>query len=285
MGIEVSKAEPTAVLDRSQLTRAKTSEVAKWWSTFRKHCPYFALNSFMFEDFFCVTLQNLHNTQNISAEVIQRVFASLDEAQQGLVDGFELFAALVILSEGSVLSKMDVLFSIFDVNGKGSIGQTALSMLLERSLSGLSKCCSCLGVVTSPGLPTKMARQAFTGKNHDEELSRAEFQKWWENETAVRKMMQKFSLDPDEEAGLPVEGLWRSEVYAELDAKDTAPPLLNASTESISKDNTIRFADKKQRQIAREAAVTVLGNVLASVADKSEQNMTRSPFQRWQSVY
>jgi len=282
MGIEVSKAEPTAVLDRSQLVRVKTSEVAKWWSAFRKHCPYFALNSFMFEDFFCVTLQNLQNTQQaapqVSAEVMQKAFASLDEEERGLVDGFELFASLVILSEGPVVDKMNLLFNIFDVNGKGFIGQTALSLLLERCYSGLSKCCSCLGVVMHQGLPTKMAARAFTGKVNDEEISKKEFQEWWGRETAVRRMMQKFSFDPADEAGLPGEGLWRSEVYTELDAKDTAPLLMNASTEGTGKGAITR-------NVAREAAVTVLQVVLTSVAEKGAYNATRSPFARFQAVY
>lgn len=282
MGIEVSKAEPTAVLERGQLAGVRTPEVAKWWFAFRKHCPYFAFNAFMFEDFFCVTLPSLPNTKEaapqVSAEVMQNVFASLDEAGRGLADGFEFFAALVILSKGSVVEKMNLLFNIFDVNGKGFIGQTALCLLLERSFSGMSKCCSCLGIVMHPGLPTKMARRAFAGKVNDEEISKREFQEWWERETAVRRVMQKFSFNPEEEAGLPGEGHWRSEVYTELDAKDTAPLLMNTKTEGTGKGAMTRNG-------AREAAVAVLEVVMQNVAEKGAHNATRSPFARWQAVY
>lgn len=282
MGIEVSKAEPTAVIERSQLAHAKTSEVAKWWFAFRKHCPYFAVNSFMFEDFFCVTLQNLPNTKEaapqVSPEVMQSAFASLDEEGRGLVDGFELFAALVILSEGSVVDKMNLLFNVFDVNGKGFIGQTSLALLLERSFSGMSKCCTCLGIVMQKGLPVKMARRAFSGKVSDAEISRQEFQKWWERETAVRRVMQKFSFNPEEEAGLPGEGLWVSEVYTELDAMDTAPLLLGSPRDGSGKEAITR-------KEAEDAAVAVLDQVLAQVAEKGAHNATRSPFARWQAVY
>jgi len=199
------------VLERSGLTGLPTALIgARWWPAFRQRFSRLGVGAAAFEAFFGPALREAGTGKGI--EGLRRAFASLDPQERGVLDGLELFAALAVLSQGGLDEKVAVLFDLFDLGGRGRLGRDALGLLIERTVSGLQKSCACLGLEVPDGLSHAMAGRAFHDRGDDEEMTAADFRKWWHYEGLVRRGLRRFVADPQvAEAGLPNEASWHWE--------------------------------------------------------------------------
>merc|ERR1712008_72370 len=209
--------EPSAVLQSSRLTGVPTATVlSDWWPNFRRRFPRCVVSASDFTGFFGTALRADNGDAKLVEkrdEALHRAFASLDIQGCGLLDGLELFGALVLLSRGNVTEKVTFIVDLFDFGGRGALGRDAFGLLVERVSSGMKKTCHCLGIHIPAELPQAMAARLFQGRGADEELSVADLQEWWYHNSLVRRCLRRFVHSADEEAGLPVEDEWREEEY------------------------------------------------------------------------
>eukprot|EP00971_Amphidinium_carterae_P259340 5146117-Amphidinium_carterae.1 len=183
MGVQGSKVEPTALLERTGLCGVSTNMViTRWWPAFRKACPRYAMGAQAFEELFGVTFKCA------SIDVLCKAFASLDERRRGIVDGLEVFAALVVFSQGKLFEKADALYTCFEFVEHGELDLAALGMMIERTYSGLRKTASFLEVTMPAHLPRALANHAFrtSGVDDDQSMPRAAFHEWWQRDSMVR---------------------------------------------------------------------------------------------------
>jgi len=257
MGAEQSNpgyVKPTAVFEGSGLTGVPTGAVAAvWWPAFRQHCPRLAVGAKGFAEFFGCVLPRLCDEATrppaSSNEAFARAFTSLDTGKRGAVDGLELFAALALHSRGAVEDKAALIFSIFDLAGRGCLERAALGLLLERTVSGLQKSCACLGFCAQDDFIQTITRCVFSGRSPEDEMSRDRFMVWWRHDGVVRRILQRFVANPKEEEGLPGEDEWRWVHYHEL-AEACNSPVVG---EDLPRGGDEKRLDTKD---AEEAAAT-----------------------------
>jgi len=231
-GEHADRVEPTVLLERSGLTDAPIEVVIEsWWPRFRARFPRVRVPAAGFETFFSdllkdtslpkeVTLPAAGATSSTSrGAALRTAFHSMDLTERGVLDGFQLFAALAMLARGPLEAKVNFLFHLFDVAGQGSLNHAALSLLLDRTCAGLQSTCTCLDLLVPSGLPEAVADRAFQGKPPSHEMSFADFAKWWQHHSLIRRGLERFVAGPDEEVRLPCESDWREESFPELEAE------------------------------------------------------------------
>ena len=89
----------------------------------------------------------------------QQVFRVFDTNNDGKVDFRELVIGLGLGSRGSVDEKMDLMFSLYDINGDGVVTKGEMKKIITSML---------LMSQPSPGSSVRASRQSFSMRSIDE---------------------------------------------------------------------------------------------------------------------
>jgi hypothetical protein len=164
-------------------------------------------------------------TLGLSEEIFQKTlclhsnaskfFQCFDTDHNKKVDAFEVLAALIILSNGTIPQKIDTIFPVFDFSSSGFLNFDEMNILVHSTYRGLHK------LVNTPAPKDPETRileigdkelsdvcsQMFDSHNlpYDQSISKEQFKRWLKNDIEATKFVDAFHCGyslPDVEAVL-----------------------------------------------------------------------------------
>jgi Ca2+-binding EF-hand superfamily protein len=155
-------------------------------------------------------------------------FAVFDTDKNCKVDAFEVLSAAVVLAEGSLDDKIEVLFPIFDFSGDDKLNFDEINILVHSVYRGLQKVCS------TPSIPDSdiidVCRHMFDAHNmpYDRMLSREQMKRWLRVDVDASSFIDIFhhaySL-PDIEVVLAQKEQLQTAVFSELCGASSVVPV------------------------------------------------------------
>lgn len=163
------------------------------------------------EDIFKKTL-NLHSNAS-------KFFKCFDTDHNSKVDAFEVLAALIVLSNGTIAQKIDAIFPVFDFSSAGYLNFDEMNILVHSTYRGLHK------LVKTPEIDDKalstVCCQMFDSHNlpYDQTISKEQFKRWLKNDIEATKFVDSFHCSyslPDVEAVLAKKEQRQAAVFSQL---------------------------------------------------------------------
>jgi len=163
------------------------------------------------EDIFKKTLSLHSNTS--------KFFSCFDTDNNKKVDAFEVLAALIVLSNGTISEKIDTLFPVFDFSSCGHLNFDEMNILVHSTYRGLHK------LVKTPKIDDKalsdVCCQMFDSHNlpYDQTISKEQFKRWLKNDIEATKFVDAFHCGyslPDVEAVLAKKEQRQAAVFSQL---------------------------------------------------------------------
>lgn len=148
-----------------------------------------------------------------------KFFERFDTDSNGKVDAFEVLAAHVVLSNGTLEDKIDVVFPVFDFSSAGFLNFDEMNILINSTYRGLRKLCG-TPEIDDPAL-VEVCRQMFDSHNlpYDQTISKEQFKRWLKNDIEATKFVDMFhngySL-PDVEATLAQREQIQAAIFSQL---------------------------------------------------------------------
>eukprot|EP00928_Gymnodinium_smaydae_P053682 TRINITY_DN37611_c0_g1_i1.p1 TRINITY_DN37611_c0_g1~~TRINITY_DN37611_c0_g1_i1.p1 ORF type:complete len:276 (+),score=53.31 TRINITY_DN37611_c0_g1_i1:105-830(+) len=130
-------------------------------------------------------------------------FNVIDADQDGLIDAREMFGALAVISDGSLLDRMRLLFEIYDMEGEGQMCYDEAGLMLRRTASGLR---SMTGIAAVPAaVIDRMTKRIWkiSRRHWDTRITPDDWESWWAHDAAVRSLLKMFVRGPRDEHKLP----------------------------------------------------------------------------------
>merc|ERR1712136_433485 len=124
---------------------------------------------------------------------VSRVEPTAVLQKTGVLDGLQLFAALTVLSRGSLCERAALLFSVFDVRQNGFLERCSLEYLIERTVTGLIRSCTYSELTADENVFRDVVKRAFDEYVAEKDMSRREFDAWWQRGGIVRVTLRKFA--------------------------------------------------------------------------------------------
>jgi len=156
-----------------------------------------------------------------------KFFQSFDTDNNKKVDAFEVLAALIVLSNGTIQEKIDTIFPVFDFSSSGFLNFDEMNILVHSSYRGLHK------IVKTPEISDKelsdVCCQMFDCHNlpYDQSISKEQFKRWLKNDIEATKFVDAFHCGysfPDVEAVLAKKEQRQAAVFSQL-----LPPSVGAT--------------------------------------------------------
>lgn len=163
------------------------------------------------EDVFKKTLR-LHGNAS-------KFFQCFDTDNNKKVDAFEVLAALIVLSNGTINEKIDTLFPVFDFSSSGYLNFDEMNILIHSTYRGLHK------LVKTPEIEDKalsdVCGQMFDSHNlpYDSTVSKEQFKRWLKNDMEATKFVDAFHCGyslPDVEAILAKKEQRQAAIFSQL---------------------------------------------------------------------
>lgn len=192
MGIAESRAE--LIKGFEDITNFETTHIGEMVEQYEDVCPTPAL----WERAFCQLL-NCFQTEEGS----QKAFHLFDTDGNGLIDGRELLGGMALISRGRLTDRMDLLFSIFDLNKEQEMAYDEVFLMLRMTMSGLRKL---VGIASPPAkIVSAMTRQIYRNahKHRDHRITPDDWFNWWSRDASCRNALKMFVWTPDDQRGLP----------------------------------------------------------------------------------
>ena len=116
---------PSDLSDLLEITHFKKYDLKRWYKKFMKDYPE-GLNVEQFNKLY----GQLYNT-NFSNHLAEHIFNSLDEDRNGFISFKDLISFLSVTAHGSLKSKLESLFKVYDLNHDGVITLDEVSHMLK----------------------------------------------------------------------------------------------------------------------------------------------------------
>jgi len=156
-----------------------------------------------------------------------KFFECFDTDNNKKVDAFEVLAALIVLSNGTITEKIDTIFPVFDFSSAGYLNLDEMNILVHSTYRGLHK------LAKTPEIDEKalseVCSQMFDSHNlpYDQTMSKEQFKRWLKNDIEATKFVDAFHCGyslPEVEAVLDSRSKRQAAVFSQL-----LPPAVGAS--------------------------------------------------------
>lgn len=135
MGNSKSSALSKEILDELKLnTKYTETELCNWYQSFLKECPSGRISKEQFESIYAGFFPDADSTA-----YARHVFRSFDTNADGTLDFKEYIVALHLTSSGKVQRKLEWAFSLYDVDGNGTISKNEVQDIVKVSSNGTGK--------------------------------------------------------------------------------------------------------------------------------------------------
>mmetsp|Transcript_109684 Transcript_109684/g.317137 ORF Transcript_109684/g.317137 Transcript_109684/m.317137 type:complete len:371 (+) Transcript_109684:80-1192(+) len=137
----------------------------------------------------------------------EALFVLLDTDRNQKVDAFELLSASILLSEGPLDEKVDMLFSVFDFSGAGRLNFDELNIMFASAWHGLSKVCdlapqssatsksgAAQPIERVDAILVRACRQSFDSHNlpYDQTMSHEQLKRWVRHDVEASAWLGRF---------------------------------------------------------------------------------------------
>ena len=129
MGGKVGKDSPKNFEELVNESKHTTVEVKRWYQSFSKRYPQGHISRKDFDTIYATTYP--HGDSSLMGQQVFRVF---DKNQDGKIDFREMVIGLGLGSRGSVDEKMDLMFSLYDINGDGVVTKAEMRNIVTSML-------------------------------------------------------------------------------------------------------------------------------------------------------
>jgi len=153
--------------------------VEKWFATFKKQCPNCLLDKSSFIDFYKNLIPGNSEVKDEFAEV---VFQAFDADNNGYVDFGEFLIAFWIKAKGSLKSKLEWLFEVYDFDKSGYISLKELTNMLSLVL--------CLKNINEDPIERAEYIMRLVDIDSDSHLSKTEFVSGCLKDEKLRELLE-----------------------------------------------------------------------------------------------
>ncbi|KPP59774.1 S-modulin-like [Scleropages formosus] len=172
MGNSKSGALSKELLEDLKLnTRFSEEELCAWYQTFQKECPNGRITKEQFEGIYASFFPDADPT-----EYARHVFRSFDTNSDGTLDFKEYIVALHLTSSGKTLQKLEWAFSLYDVDGNGTISKNEIQEIVKSIFNMISQDDK-KTLPEDENTPEKRADKVweFFGKKENDKIAEGEF--------------------------------------------------------------------------------------------------------------
>ncbi|XP_076120878.1 recoverin a [Alosa pseudoharengus] len=127
MGNSKSSALSKEILEELKLnTKYTEEELFTWYQSFLKECPSGRITKEQFEGIYASFFPDANST-----DYARHVFRSFDTNADGTLDFKEYIVALHLTSSGKTTRKLEWAFSLYDVDGNGTISKNEIQEIVK----------------------------------------------------------------------------------------------------------------------------------------------------------
>lgn len=151
-------------------TQFSDEEIQKWHDIFRKDCPSGKMSRGKFEELYCSYFPD-----GDAKKFARHCFRTFDKNNDGTIDFREFLCSLSIISRGSQEEKLKWAFSMYDIDGSGTINREEMLEIVRAvfKVAGKNK----IKLARDESTPERMAHKIFSllDANKDGNINEAEF--------------------------------------------------------------------------------------------------------------
>ncbi|KAJ8783694.1 hypothetical protein J1605_008737 [Eschrichtius robustus] len=173
MGNSKSGALSKEILEELRLnTRFTEEELSTWYQSFLKECPSGRITRQEFQ-----TIYSKFFPEADPKAYAQHVFRSFDANSDGTLDFKEYVIALHMTSACKTNQKLEWAFSLYDVDGNGSISKNEVLEIVTQAIFKMISPDDVKHLPEDENTPEKRAEKiwGFFGKKDDDKLTEKEF--------------------------------------------------------------------------------------------------------------
>jgi hypothetical protein len=82
---------------------------------------------------------NINTNYFYTDDSLALILSVFDTNCEGVIDAFEFFIALALISGMDLIDKLQFIFSVYDFNSSGLLHREGLTLLIKSSISGIMK--------------------------------------------------------------------------------------------------------------------------------------------------
>ncbi|KAG9467484.1 recoverin [Eleutherodactylus coqui] len=187
MGNSKSGALSKEILEELQLnTKFSQEELCTWYQSFLKECPSGKISKNQFESIYSKFFPDAD-----PKAYAQHVFRSFDANNDGTLDFKEYMIALHMTSSGKTNQKLEWAFSLYDVDGNGTISKPEVLEIITAIFKMITDEDQKL-LPDDESTPDKRTNKiwVFFGKKDDDKLTEGEFIQGILNNKEILRLIQ-----------------------------------------------------------------------------------------------
>lgn len=151
-------------------TQFNDEEIQKWHDIFKKDCPSGKMSRSKFEELYCSYFPD-----GDAKKFARHCFRTFDKNNDGTIDFREFLCSLSIISRGTQDEKLTWAFSMYDIDGSGTINREEMLEIVRSvfKVTGSNK----VSLPKDESTPERMAHKMFSRLdiNKDGNINREEF--------------------------------------------------------------------------------------------------------------
>jgi len=173
-----------------------------------------------------LTLEMFGNVLGLQGQA-RPFFDKFDTDRNQKVDAFEVLTAFAILAKGTIDEKLEIIFTIFDFVGSGSLNFDEINIFVHSVYRGLRKVCDTKAVDDNDII--EVCRRLFDSHNlpYEKQVTKEQLRRWLRNDLEAASFIDVFhnglSL-PDAEARLAQCEQIQADVFSNLCGSAEAVP-------------------------------------------------------------
>lgn len=200
-------------------------------------------------------------------------FKTFDTDRNQKVDAFELLAAVVVLSCGTIDEKIDVIFPVFDFAGSGQLTFDELSIFVHSVYRGLKKVCGTAAI--DDNSIVQVCQQMFDSYNlpYHSKVTKEQIRRWLRNDIEAAGFLDVYQNSiyfPDIDAWLSERKQLHESIFTQLGG--------TPANSTVSVENLLRSIEF--RQSLNCTSEQTLAAFLATIAKASGGSIALDGFSR-----
>lgn len=187
MGNSKSSALSKEILEDLKLnTKYTEDELMNWYQSFLKECPTGRITKEQFEGIYASFFPDANPT-----DYARHVFRSFDTNADGTLDFKEYIVALHLTSSGKTTRKLEWAFSLYDVDGNGTISKNEVQEIV-KAIFNMIPCEDQKHLPEDEDTPEKRANKIWNyfGKEENDKIKEGEFIQGVLDNKDVLRLMQ-----------------------------------------------------------------------------------------------